>query len=96
MTSAEFKHKLLQEIELIPEDELDKLYDVIHAFRLSLKNRPDNKENKVLDFVDFLQEKSHEIENKEWNQFSLEQAMRGLENDNLPEYTEADLVEKWQ
>ena len=25
--------------------------------------------------------------NQEWNQFSLEQAMRGLENDNLPEYT---------
>lgn len=26
-------------------------------------------------------------ENEEWNQFSLEQAMRGLENDHLPEYT---------
>jgi hypothetical protein len=38
-----------------------------------------------------------EIEvNQEWNQFSLEQAMRGLENDNLPEYTETDLIEKWQ
>ncbi|WP_353929600.1 hypothetical protein WJM97_14950 [Okeanomitos corallinicola TIOX110] len=35
-------------------------------------------------------------ENEEWNQFSLEQAMRGLENDHLPEYTEADLIEKWQ
>jgi hypothetical protein len=35
-------------------------------------------------------------ENQEWNQFSLEQAMRGLENDNLPEYSESDLIEKWQ
>ncbi len=35
-------------------------------------------------------------ENEEWNQFSLEQAMRGLENDHLPEYTESDLIEKWQ
>ena len=35
-------------------------------------------------------------ENEEWNQFSLEQAMRGLENDHLPEYTEADIIEKWQ
>jgi hypothetical protein len=35
-------------------------------------------------------------ENEEWNQFSLEQAMRGLENYHLPEYTEADLIEKWQ
>ncbi|MBE9057772.1 hypothetical protein [Sphaerospermopsis sp. LEGE 08334] len=34
--------------------------------------------------------------NEEWNQFSFEQAMRGLENDYLPEYTEADLIEKWQ
>jgi hypothetical protein len=34
--------------------------------------------------------------NQEWNQFSLEQAMRTLENDNLPEYTETDLIEKWQ
>ncbi|MFM7575225.1 MAG: hypothetical protein ACKO4S_19200 [Snowella sp.] len=34
--------------------------------------------------------------NKEWNQFSLEQAMRDLENNNLPEYTETDLIEKWQ
>ena len=35
-------------------------------------------------------------ENQSWNKFSLEQAMRGLEDDNLPEYTEADLIEKWQ
>ncbi|MBD2148326.1 hypothetical protein [Sphaerospermopsis sp. FACHB-1194] len=35
-------------------------------------------------------------ENKEWNEFSLEQAMRDLENDHLPEYTESDLIEKWQ
>jgi len=34
--------------------------------------------------------------NQQWNQFSLERAMRGLENDNLPEYTETDLIEKWQ
>ncbi len=35
-------------------------------------------------------------ENEEWNEFSLEQAMRYLENDHLPEYTESDLIEKWQ
>jgi hypothetical protein len=34
--------------------------------------------------------------NDQWNKFSLEQSMRDLENDNLPEYTEADLIEKWQ
>jgi hypothetical protein len=31
-------------------------------------------------------------ENEEWNEFSLEQAMRDLENDHLPEYTESDLT----
>ncbi|MBC5794325.1 hypothetical protein H5968_03965 [Sphaerospermopsis sp. LEGE 00249] len=35
-------------------------------------------------------------ENEDWNEFSLEQAMRDLENDHLPEYTESDLIEKWQ
>jgi hypothetical protein len=40
--------------------------------------------------------KNLEEENEEWNQFSLEQAMKGLENDELLEYTEADLIEKWQ
>jgi hypothetical protein len=34
--------------------------------------------------------------NQQWNQFSLEQAMKDLENDNLPEYTETDLIKKWQ
>jgi hypothetical protein len=34
--------------------------------------------------------------NQQWNQFSLTQAMRDLDNDNLPEYTESDLIEKWQ
>jgi hypothetical protein len=34
--------------------------------------------------------------NQQWHQFSLTQAMRDLDNDNLPEYTESDLIEKWQ
>jgi hypothetical protein len=42
-----------------------------------------------------LLKKNPEEENEEWNQFSLEQAMKGLENDEFPEYTEADLIEKW-
>jgi hypothetical protein len=34
--------------------------------------------------------------NQQWHQFFLTQAMRDLENDNLPEYTEVDLIEQWQ
>ena len=95
MTSAELKNKLLQEIELISENELDKMR-LKQLIKQKIDNLSEDEQKKVLNFVDFLQEKSHEIETKEWNQFSLEQAMRDLEDNNLPEYTEADLVEKWQ
>ncbi len=56
----------------------------------------DQEQEEVLNFVISLQQRKNEAENDAWNQFSLQQAMRGLEDDNLPEYTEADLVEKWQ
>jgi len=56
----------------------------------------DKDQEKVLDFVIDLHQGKKETENEAWNQFSLEQAMAGLEEDNLPEYTEADLIEKWQ
>jgi len=49
-----------------------------------------------LNFHNSLISHKSNIETETWNQFSLQQAMKGLENDNLPEYTEADLVEKWQ
>lgn len=35
-------------------------------------------------------------EEAEWTRFSLAQAMNGLENEDSPEYSEADLKEKWQ
>ncbi len=53
------------------------------------------QEEKLLLNSTFISHENHR-ENQEWNQFSLEQAMRDLENDKLPEYTEADLIEKWQ
>jgi hypothetical protein len=52
-------------------------------------------QEEVMDFVDFLLYKS-DSEGNEWSEFSLAQAMRGLEEDEVPEYTEADLKEKWQ
>ena len=61
-----------------------------------IDNLSEEEQKKVLDFVAFLQKKDREVENEEWNQFSLEQAMKDLESDNLPEYIEADLIEKWQ
>ena len=55
-----------------------------------IKNLPSDQQDAIASII------LEEIQvNQEWNQFSLEQAMRGLENDNLPEYTETDLIEKW-
>ena len=59
----------------------------------------EKKQTEVFNFLDSLIESQHEYdrqqENDEWSQFSLEQAMQGLEDANLPEYTEQDLREKW-
>lgn len=65
-----------------------------------LESLSEDRQNEVLNFVASLLQKSADEEvkkeNAEWNQFSLEQAMNGLENDGLPEYTLQDLKEKWQ
>jgi len=36
------------------------------------------------------------LEEQEWFNFSLSQAMDGLEDEDMPVYTESDLKEKWQ
>ena len=59
-----------------------------------LQKLPLPLQQEVLDFVEFLLHKSDNGVN-EWSEFSLAQAMRGLEDDDLPEYTDADLKEKW-
>ncbi len=60
----------------------------------------ESKQVEVLNFLNYLIECQQEIsiqqENAKWSQFSLAQAMQGLENDSLPEYTERDLKQKWQ
>lgn len=65
-----------------------------------LESLSEDRQNEVLNFVASLLQKSADEEvkkeNAERNQFSLEQAMNGLENDGLPEYTLEDLKEKWQ
>jgi hypothetical protein len=49
---------------------------------------PESKQAEVLNFLNFLITSQTEVdaghENAEWSQFSLEQAMQGLEDDLLP------------
>lgn len=65
-----------------------------------LKLLPPPLQREVLDFIDFLAQRVAQgddgSEEAEWTKFSLAQAMNGLENEDLPEYSEADLKEKWQ
>lgn len=56
----------------------------------------DDEQQEVLELIDRILAQKSKPENQEWNQFSLEQAMKGLENDPLPQYTEEDLIEKWR
>ncbi len=57
-----------------------------------VKSLPEEKQTEVLDFVDFLEKRIKEEENRVWSKFSLESAMRGMEDEETP-YTLNDLKE---
>ncbi len=61
-----------------------------------MQSLPVAAQNEVLHFVEFLSQKyeQQESEDKQWSEFSLDQAMKGLE-DETP-YNEDDLQEKWR
>ena len=59
-----------------------------------VKLLPEDKQSEILDFIDFLSKKMNEEERKEWSQFSLETAMRGLETEETL-YTTEDIKEKY-
>ena len=73
---------------------------VTEQINSKLQKLPALYQQEVLHFVEFLSQKAMrgEAENEEnlWADFSLAQAMRGLEDDDTPEYTEADLKEQWR
>ena len=67
------------------------------------RNLPEIYQAEVLDFVEFLSNKAKakkgresQLEEQEWFKFSLTQAMQGLEDEEMPTYTNADLIEKWK
>ncbi len=74
---------------------------VTEQINSKLQKLPTLYQQEVLHFIEFLSQKAMregdaEIEEKLWADFSLTQAMNGLEDDDTPEYTEADLKEKWR
>jgi hypothetical protein len=63
-----------------------------------VKNLPDEKQIEVLDFLEYLDLKSHvgaEGMEIDWASFSLAAAMRGMESEAMPEYALSDLKERF-
>jgi hypothetical protein len=73
---------------------------VTEKINQKLEKLPVEIQLEILDFVEFVAQKAERQnaleENRQWTDFSLAQAMKGLEDEETPEYTEADLKEKWR
>jgi len=59
-----------------------------------VKELPEEMKAQVYDSASYLFERRLHEENRKWNEFSLGEAVRGLEEEPL--YTEADLKERWR
>lgn len=59
-----------------------------------VKSLPKDNQLEVLDFIDLLSKKVDKEERKQWSQFSLEKAMRGLETEDTL-YTIEDIKEEY-
>ena len=60
---------------------------------LKVKKLSEEKQEKVLEYVEVLEAYQKDV--SDWNNFSLESAINGLDDSELPEYSEKDLKEKW-
>ena len=60
-----------------------------------MKTLPEEAQREVLDFVAFLKQKLRK-EDGRWTELSLTAALRGMEGDVWPEYSEQDFKERWQ
>jgi len=57
-------------------------------------------QQEVLDFVAFLRTRLETRQSRkddiQWSEFSIGNALRGMEQEAVPEYSEADLKERWR
>lgn len=65
-----------------------------------IKTLPPPLQKKAFNFIEYLKQKTKgnktDEEIEEWNQFSLESALSGMEDDEFPEYQESDFKEIWK
>jgi hypothetical protein len=66
---------------------------VVDLIQDRVKLLPEPIQKEVLDFVDYLLHKSKE--DREWVELSVRAAVRGLEDEQWPEYGDEDLKERW-
>jgi hypothetical protein len=67
---------------------------VVDLIQEKVKLLPEPIQREVLDFVDYLLQRSRQ-EDLLWSKLSLRWALRGLEDEEWPEYDAQDLKEKW-
>ena len=71
--------------------------NVAEKINKQVRRFPEQTEAEVLGFVEYLltktEQKSAQEEDQDWTRLSLASALRGMEDDPEPEYTEADLEE---
>ncbi len=69
--------------------------DIVERIIEELKSIPESDQTEVLDFVEYLKsKKSRKEEDSKWAQFSLDSAMRGIEEEPSP-YGIEDIKEKF-
>jgi len=73
---------------------------VIEKIKKDVKKLPEKLQLEVLDYIQYLINKTdmseQQSEKNEWTRFSLENAMRGMEDEDAPSYTMSDLKVKFQ
>ena len=69
--------------------------DIVERIIEELKSIPESSQAEVLDFVEYLKsKKGRKGEDSEWSRFSLDSAMRGIEEEPSP-YGIKDIKEKF-
>ena len=69
--------------------------DIVEKIIEELKSIPESSQAEVLDFVEYLKSnKGRKEEDSEWSRFSLDSAMKGIEEEPSP-YGIKDIKEKF-
>ncbi|MFH0787840.1 MAG: DUF2281 domain-containing protein, partial [Pseudomonadota bacterium] len=56
-------------------------FSVLYYSYFKVTNLPETEKAEVLDFIEYLKNKAGKKERKEWTDFSLSSAMRGMEDE---------------